>query len=598
MKSYSSQDIANASQAYNDFIRNGWGSSFGQVLKAQGGVIQPGPNLKLAIFMLQNTWQNYNNRTDLWQPINQALAASGISPAQLDMLRRSRPGDFSAISGMVVSPVSSGVSTPISSGVGQRQYGGMQPSGPSGIPGAPSTAGIRNYSPQEIANANQAYNQFVQQGWNSSFGQVTKAQGGVIQRGPALRLALYVFQQTRQNYPQRSDLWQPIMQMLLSSGFTQYQIDQLTRSQPGNFSALSGAQVYGESNPQKLVDAADHMFQQKGLALAHGMLTSDPRTLSRLTQVRNGAQSGDWANKQIMTYARQALIEAGAPAVMVSQATMHGEGEVEKAVEAMIIRANNHDQNAMGMLDQVRRQALRGVPEAQLAYNHAMQVISSGDTSKLSQGDLRGSTMHGEFGAEEKKKKAPPAKVTKQNVRHAALVSHPIAQKHHPISTIPGSGSGAAGKNGSQTPIDQLIAAAKAGNPTAVKELARIQAAAARGDQRAISLMNAIQAKTSNTIKGKQARAVSLSHGKPITTHKIAKMAGDFGYEYGPAGANLFLDGVANPHAHVPSHVDPDVANCITTGQCVGMARNLQAVRVPGANLSNLNPMMGWEHGE
>src|SRR5208337_1485211 len=75
MKNYTRQDIANANQAYNDFMRNGWNSGFGQVLKSQNYVISPGA-LPLAIFILQQTFQNYKNRTDLWQPLYQAISAS------------------------------------------------------------------------------------------------------------------------------------------------------------------------------------------------------------------------------------------------------------------------------------------------------------------------------------------------------------------------------------------------------------------------------------------------------------------------------------------------------------------------------------------
>ena len=451
---------------------------------------------------------------------------------------------------------------------------------------------IKSFSSQQINQANSTLDDFLRNGWNSAFGLMLKRQGLI---GAALPLGMFIYQGTKQNRPNRSDLWQPLETALYQTGFSASDMRQLLANPPGIFSGIQGSLTpvaHGDSNPQSLVEKADQIFQSKGLALAKGLLTDDPRTLSRLAQVRQGAQSGDWANRQIMAYAREALLEAGAPALLVSQATMHGEGDMERAVEATITRANAHDQNAMAMLDQVRRQALRGVPEAQAAYNHALQIVTSGKlssgdmsplASRVSQGDLRGATM----GAE----KRP----TRQNVRHAQIATH-AARAHHPIHTLPGGGSGTGG--GGSTPIDRLIAAAKAGDPVAIRELNRIMAAETRGDQRATSLMRAIRHKATNSPQGKKARAVALSHGKPLTRKRIAKMAGDFGYEYGPTGANLFLKGVAQPMSPVPSTIDPEVANCITTGQCVGMARNLQAVRVPGANLSSISPLMGWEQGE
>ena len=601
MQSLSPKQVYFADNMTNQFVEQGWNSAFGQNLKANGLISSI---LPIAMAVYQNLHQHQGNRSDLIGPLEQALISRGFTPGDLEWLQVHSSGDFSGISsrgtaqsvvgahrgaisdrvsqGTHGRPVSTGDNTPVS---------GPQPGGMAQPRRSPSRNNQIN-NPQAIGLAQM----LVQQGWNSTAGQQIQSLWANGLRQPNFLLTIY--RQVIRMASGRHDLWGPIAKALQQAGV------------PLNASTLG--QFQGETNPAVLVNRADNMFQQKGAVLCDNLLESDPRALSRLNQVRQGALAGDWANKQIMNYTRECLIERGAPAILVSQATMAGEGELEQAVEGVIKRANNGDQNAMAMLAQVRKQALGGSPQAILAYNHAMQVVSAGcddlDESisnhvsdSVSGRPLSGYVSGGvgyaaTMGAERRKRAVP----THKQVKHAHAASHPMASKHHPISTLPGTGSGSSSGQGSRTgsPIDQLVAAAKAGNKSAIKEIDTIANNAEHGDQRAISLMQAIQAKYGSSGKSKQARAVGISHGKPVTSRRIAKMAGDFGYEFGPGGANLFMRGVANPTSRVPPGLPSDAANCLTTGQCIGLAQRLQAARVPGAALSVLNPMMGWEHGE
>ena len=457
--------------------------------------------------------------------------------------------------------------------------------------------------------------------------------------------ALYA--QSRQKNPTldsslAGQLFAAVHDGLLSAGVPLSQVDagmNMVRQQAAILFGNGAARMSGESNPQALVDMADNHFRQKAASLAQSILASDPRALTRLTQVRKGAQAGSWPDRQIMAYLREKLIEAGAPALMVSQATMHGEGDLEKTVEDVIRRAQQGDQNAMAMLVQVRKMALSGNPQAKQAFDHAMQVTSMhGDST--TDADMGAAARRG--AARKPAPKTPPkaAKPTKQAARIFKVVSQPAAQRSNAIQgarvtsstqrptrgsrpagqgqgggSSDGSGDSSGADQGSQydnsgdssgdgqfsgtkTPIDRLIKAAQAGNDSAVKEIARIRKAEDAGDQRAMGLMQAIRGKTSHTQKGKQARAVGMSHGKPLTRARVAAIAGDFGAEYGNAGAQFFWRGVANPNTPIPSNASPEIANILSTGQCVGMARNLQAARVPGGSLSAVNAMMGWENGE
>jgi hypothetical protein len=81
-------------------------------------------------------------------------------------------------------------------------------------------------------------------------------------------------------------------------------------------------------------------------------------------------------------------------------------------------------------------------------------------------------------------------------------------------------------------------------------------------------------------------KAVRLSHGPILSNPRIAGIASHFGAE-----GDSFLYGVARPGVRAVSEAHHH-------GKVVGMARKLQAVRMPGSRISDYSPMVGWELGE
>lgn len=82
------------------------------------------------------------------------------------------------------------------------------------------------------------------------------------------------------------------------------------------------------------------------------------------------------------------------------------------------------------------------------------------------------------------------------------------------------------------------------------------------------------------------AKAVRLSYGPILSNPRIAGIADHFGAE-----GQSFLYGVSRPGIRAANEAHHH-------GKVVGMARKLQAVRMPNSRISDYSPMVGWELGE
>jgi hypothetical protein len=85
------------------------------------------------------------------------------------------------------------------------------------------------------------------------------------------------------------------------------------------------------------------------------------------------------------------------------------------------------------------------------------------------------------------------------------------------------------------------------------------------------------------------AQAIQLSHGPLLTHQRIGEMTASFGSD---EGADLFLHGIENPRMVVKPgpRLSRLAADCVKTGQCVGLARQYQAVRDPRIPIGVLSP--------
>lgn len=99
---------------------------------------------------------------------------------------------------------------------------------------------------------------------------------------------------------------------------------------------------------------------------------------------------------------------------------------------------------------------------------------------------------------------------------------------------------------------------------------------------------------------GLPAASVVLASG-PLLTKPVVQQLGvsNFGSEESTA---VFFHGVKfsgeASWAEVAPHLDPPLRRCLAIGQCVGRARRLQAIRMPGSAISNYSEVAGWELGE
>lgn len=84
------------------------------------------------------------------------------------------------------------------------------------------------------------------------------------------------------------------------------------------------------------------------------------------------------------------------------------------------------------------------------------------------------------------------------------------------------------------------------------------------------------------------AKAVYLANGPLLHNGKVADVAASFGAEN---DSRAFIAGVV-----FPTH--PAVSPAHHHGKVVGMARKLQALRMPGSKISDYSATVGWELGE
>jgi hypothetical protein len=91
--------------------------------------------------------------------------------------------------------------------------------------------------------------------------------------------------------------------------------------------------------------------------------------------------------------------------------------------------------------------------------------------------------------------------------------------------------------------------------------------------------------------------AVKLSRGPMLSDRKVAHFAtGEFGAE--GTERQAFSHGVRNPHDAYPIRLPDSLARAHRMGRTVGLARKLQAVRMPNTSLSDYDASMGYELGE
>lgn len=144
---------------------------------------------------------------------------------------------------------------------------------------------------------------------------------------------------------------------------------------------------------------------------------------------------------------------------------------------------------------------------------------------------------------------------------------HPAFQQSETVRVV----------EGREPPLRRLLRAAAAGNREALSRVNDIKVAAQRGDVRAKSMLQAMQQMAGTPEIVSNARAAKLSHGKPLTTARVHGIAAEFGAE----SANV-LRGVRSPYAPISPYVTPITRQAIRTGQILGKAQQMQAVRFPG----------------
>jgi hypothetical protein len=83
-------------------------------------------------------------------------------------------------------------------------------------------------------------------------------------------------------------------------------------------------------------------------------------------------------------------------------------------------------------------------------------------------------------------------------------------------------------------------------------------------------------------------KAVALANGPLLHDLKVADVGACFGAD---DDFHDFISGVVHP-----SH--PAVSDAHQHGKVIGMARKIQAVRMPGSRISDYSPTVGWELGE
>jgi hypothetical protein len=99
---------------------------------------------------------------------------------------------------------------------------------------------------------------------------------------------------------------------------------------------------------------------------------------------------------------------------------------------------------------------------------------------------------------------------------------------------------------------------------------------------------------------GLQAAAVVLARGPLLTNPVVGKLGEyNFGHE---KSRRAFFHGVQfsgeQEFREVAPALEPNLRRCLAIGQCVGRARALQAVRMPGSRIGAYNEVAGWEMGE
>jgi hypothetical protein len=99
---------------------------------------------------------------------------------------------------------------------------------------------------------------------------------------------------------------------------------------------------------------------------------------------------------------------------------------------------------------------------------------------------------------------------------------------------------------------------------------------------------------------GLAAAAVVLASGPPLTANAIQQLSST-NFE-GQEPRAVFYHGVKfsgeDAWLEVAPHLDVPLRRCLAIGQCVGKARGIQAVRMPGSVITAYAPVAGWELGE
>jgi len=167
---------------------------------------------------------------------------------------------------------------------------------------------------------------------------------------------------------------------------------------------------------------------------------------------------------------------------------------------------------------------------------------------------------------------------------------------------------GAEVRNGAQN----LVRRARQGDQNAIAMIVEIRLAAqdpenAKANQAFQALQDYVEASpTAESDKGGQVPALVqtavLANGELLTDEQIHAMANAFGDE---GMAEVFMFGVEHfrePQTLIEAAKElehlPEGKRLLHLGRNVGMARNIQAVRMPHVPISEFSSMVGWELGE
>ncbi len=170
-----------------------------------------------------------------------------------------------------------------------------------------------------------------------------------------------------------------------------------------------------------------------------------------------------------------------------------------------------------------------------------------------------------------------------------------------PVATVSAHGDfGGDPSNTQQAASASLVRRARAGDQNAMATLNLIRENAAKGEAKAVSMydlllaycrQNPVDGTSSSAVDKAYVAAVRLSHGEPLSNSRIQDYAGTLS-----AGEEEAF--VAGMYQRPSFGSDPKSRRANFMGRTVGIARRLQAVRMPESQVSNYDHACAWELGE